>query len=48
MNGATRWPSGKRSASAQWDLITGMRLADAAEFSTFRRTLAAILGPCSA
>jgi hypothetical protein len=43
--GATRWPSGKRSASTLWSRITGMHLAGAAEFSTFRRTLAAILGP---
>jgi hypothetical protein len=43
--GATRWPSGKQSASTLWGRITGMHLAGAAEFSTFRRTLAAILGP---
>lgn len=43
--GATRWPSGKRSDSTLWSRITGMHLAGAAEFSTFRRTLAAILGP---
>jgi hypothetical protein len=42
--GATRWPSGKQSGSTLWDRITGMHLGGAAEFSTFRRTLAAILG----
>jgi hypothetical protein len=40
--GATRWPSGKQSGSTLWGRITGMHLAGAAEFSTFRRTLAAI------
>ncbi len=43
--GATRWPSSKRSDSTLWSRITGMHLAGAAEFSTFRRTLAAILSP---
>ena len=43
--GATRWPSGKQSASTLWTRITGMHLGGAAEFSTFRRTLAAILRP---
>jgi len=43
--GATRWPSGRKSASTLWTRITGMDLGGAAEFSTFRRTLAAILGP---
>ncbi len=43
--GATRWPSGKRSASTLWTRITDMHLAGSAEFSTFRRTLAAILSP---
>jgi hypothetical protein len=42
--GATRWPSGRQSASTLWSRITGMHLGSAAEFSTFRRTLAAILG----
>jgi hypothetical protein len=41
--GATRWPSGQQSASTLWSRITGMHLGGAAEFSTFRRTLAAIL-----
>ena len=41
--GATRWPSGKRSRNTLWGRITGMHLGGAAEFSTFRRTLAAIL-----
>jgi hypothetical protein len=43
--GATRWPSGKRSANTLWGRIRGMHLGGAAEFSTFRRTLAAILRP---
>jgi hypothetical protein len=43
--GATRWPSGKRSRNTLWGRITGMHLGGAAEFSTFRRTLAAILRP---
>jgi hypothetical protein len=42
--GATRWPSGRTSASTLWGRITGMHLGGAAEFSTFRRTLAAVLG----
>jgi len=42
--GATRWPSGKRSGSTLWGQITGMHLGGGAGFSTFRRTLAAILG----
>jgi hypothetical protein len=37
--------SGKRSDSTLWSRITGMHLGGAAEFSTFRRTLAAILTP---
>jgi hypothetical protein len=43
--GATRWPSGTRSQGTLWGRITGMHLGGAAEFSTFRRTLAAILHP---
>jgi hypothetical protein len=43
--GATRWPSGKRTQGTLWRRITGMHLGGAAEFSTFRRTLAAILRP---
>lgn len=43
--GATRWPSGQSSGSTLWSRITSMHLGGAAEFSTFRRTLAAILGP---
>jgi hypothetical protein len=43
--GATRWPSGKRSGNTLWGRISGMHLGGAAEFSTFRRTLAAILRP---
>jgi Family of unknown function (DUF6884)/GIY-YIG catalytic domain len=41
--GATRWPSGKSSGSTLWTRIAGMHLVGAAEFSTFRRSLAAIL-----
>ena len=41
--GATRWPSGKRSRNTLWGRITGMHLGGSAEFSTFRRTLAAVL-----
>ena len=43
--GARRWPSGQRSVSTLWARISGMHLAGAAEFSTFRRSLAAILRP---
>lgn len=42
--GATHWPSGRRSRNTLWGRIAGMHLGGAAEFSTFRRTLAAILG----
>jgi len=42
--GATRWPSGKRSGNNLWSRIVGMHLGGSAEFSTFRRSLAAILG----
>lgn len=41
--GATRWPSGKRSRNTLWSRIVGMHLGGSAEFSTFRRSLAAIL-----
>jgi hypothetical protein len=41
--GATRWPSGKRSANTLWSRIAGMHLGGNHEFSTFRRTLGAIL-----
>ena len=43
--GATRWPTGKQSRGTLWDRITDMHLAGTEEFSTFRRTLAAILRP---
>jgi hypothetical protein len=43
--GATRWPSGQRTQGTLWGRITGMYLGGAAEFSTFRWTLAAILRP---
>jgi hypothetical protein len=41
--GATRWPSGKRSNSTLWLRVTTMHLGRNHEFSTFRRTLGAIL-----
>ncbi|MBL7621354.1 MULTISPECIES: DUF6884 domain-containing protein [unclassified Frankia] len=41
--GATRWPSGRRSANTLWTRIAGMHLGGRAEFSTLRRTLAAAL-----
>jgi hypothetical protein len=43
--GATRWLSGKRTQGTLWSRISGMHLGGAAEISTFRRTLAAILLP---
>ncbi|WP_344942399.1 DUF6884 domain-containing protein [Actinomadura miaoliensis] len=44
--GATRRPSGKRSAGTLWSRIVTMHLSENAELSTFRRTLAAALrGP---
>jgi hypothetical protein len=44
--GATRWPSGRRSRNTLWSRLAGMHLGGRAEFSTFRRTLAALLrGP---
>jgi hypothetical protein len=41
--GATRWPSGRRSKNTLWLRIATMHLAGKHEFSTFRRTLGAIL-----
>lgn len=41
--GATRWPSGRPSTNTLWSRITGMHLGGRHEFSTFRRTLGAIL-----
>lgn len=41
--GATRWPSGQPSSNTLWSRITGMHLGGRHEFSTFRRTLGAIL-----
>ena len=41
--GATRWPSGKQSNNTLWLRISTMHLAGNHEFSTFRRTLGAIL-----
>lgn len=45
--GATRWPSGSRSKSSLWLRIATMHLAGSHEFSTFRRTLGAILASAS-
>jgi hypothetical protein len=41
--GATRWPSGRSSSNTLWSRLVGMHLGKKAEFSTFRKTLAAIL-----
>jgi hypothetical protein len=41
--GATRWPSGRRSTNTLWSRIAGMHLGGRHEFSTFRRTLGAVL-----
>jgi hypothetical protein len=41
--GATRWPSGQRSKNTLWLRIATMHLAGNHEFSTFRRSLGAIL-----
>lgn len=41
--GATRWPSGKHSTNTLWARIAGMHLGRGHEFSTFRRTLGAVL-----
>jgi hypothetical protein len=41
--GATRWPSGVRSASTLWDRIATMHLGGNHNFSTFRLTLGAVL-----
>ncbi|WP_333890172.1 DUF6884 domain-containing protein [Mycolicibacterium gadium] len=41
--GATRWPSGQRSNNTLWLRIMTMHLGGNHEFSTFRRTLGAIL-----
>ena len=43
--GATRWPSGRRSTNTLWSRLAGMHLGRNHEFSTFRRTLAALLRP---
>lgn len=42
--GATRWPSGRRSRNTLWGRLATMHLGGSQEFSTFRRTVAAILG----
>ena len=41
--GATRWPSGKRSNNTLWLRVMTMHLGGNHEFSTFRRTLGAII-----
>jgi hypothetical protein len=41
--GATRRLSGQRSKNTLWARVVGMHLGGSAEFSTFRRTLAALL-----
>ncbi len=41
--GATHWPSGKPSSNTLWERIAKMHLGGNHEFSTFRRTLGAIL-----
>lgn len=41
--GATHWPSGKRSSNTLWLRIATMHLDSKHEFSTFRRTIGAIL-----
>ena len=41
--GATHWPSGKRSNNTLWSRVMTMHLGGNHEFSTFRRTLGAIL-----
>jgi hypothetical protein len=41
--GATRWPSGRRSTNTLWSRVAGMHLGGRHEFSTFRRSLGAIL-----
>lgn len=42
--GATHWPSGKRSRNTLWDRLAGMHLGGRATMSTFRRSLASVLG----
>ena len=41
--GATHWPSGKRSSNTLWLRILNMHLGKNHEFSTFRRSLGAVL-----
>jgi hypothetical protein len=41
--GATRWPSGRHSKNTLWLRVMTMHLGGNHEFSTFRRTLGAIL-----
>ncbi|MDN5798258.1 MAG: hypothetical protein L0H79_21265 [Intrasporangium sp.] len=43
--GASRMLSGRRSSNTLWSRIAGMHLGRKQEFSTFRRTLAALLFP---
>lgn len=46
--GATRWPSGTRSTNTLWLRIADMHLRGNREFSTFRRTLGAVLADATA
>lgn len=41
--GATHWPSGKTSSNTLWLRIASMHLGNKHEFSTFRRSVGAIL-----
>jgi hypothetical protein len=41
--GATRWPSGGRSTNTLWSRLATMHLGGNHEFSTFRRTVGAVL-----
>jgi hypothetical protein len=41
--GATHWPSGKRSSNTLWLRINNMHLGRNHEFSTFRRSIGAVL-----
>ena len=45
--GATRWPSGMRSKNTLWSRVMTMHLGGNHEFSTFRRTLGAIVAHAS-
>lgn len=43
LSGATRWPSGKRSANTLWGRLTRMHLGGRHRFSTFRLSLGSVL-----